>query len=102
MTTLVEIPLTPTSKTFQVTLSGVAYAMAITWRDPYAWFLDIATVTGTKMVSGIPLVAGIDLLQPYPQYQFGGQLIVVSDGDPTADPTVDNLGITSHLVFYVP
>lgn len=102
MSTFVEIPLTPTSKTFQITLAGVAYAMAVTWRDPYGWFLDIATVSGTKLVSGIPLVTGVDLLEPYPQYHFGGLLVVVSDGDPMAPPTLDNLGITSHLCFFVP
>lgn len=102
MPTLAEIPLTSVSQTFQVTLANVAYAMALNWRDPYGWFLDIATLAGVKLVSGIPLVAGIDLLQPYPQFEFGGELLVLSDGDATADPTVDNLGTTAHLVFVTP
>lgn len=98
MTTVAEIPLTPTSQTFQVTMANVPYAMAVTWRDPYGWFLDIATQAGVKLVSGLPLVAGIDLLEPYPNLEFGCSLVVLSDGDAFADPTFDNLGITSHLL----
>lgn len=102
MPTLAEIPMTPVSQTFQVTLANVPYAMAVTWRDPYGWFLDIATPAGAKLVSGIPLIAGVDLLQSYPQFEFGGEMYVITDGNPTADPTKDNLGIAAHWVFYIP
>lgn len=102
MTVIAEIPLSPSSKTFEVVLANVTYAMAVTWRDPYGWFLDIALPDGTKLLSGLPLIAAVDLLQPFPQYQFGGELFVFTDGDPTANPTVDNLGIASHLYFATP
>lgn len=102
MTVLAEIPLTPVSQTFQVTLANTTYAMAVTWRDPYGWFLDIATPQGVKLVSGLPLVAGIDLLEPYPFLGFGGSLVVLSDGDLTADPTLTSLGVTTHLCFVTP
>lgn len=102
MTTIAEIGLESVSKTFQVTLANVTYAMAVTWRDPYGWFLDLAQLDGTKLLSGLPMVSGIDLLQPYPQFEFGGALFLMTDGNLTADPTKDNLGIDCHLYFATP
>lgn len=99
MSTVREIPLSAQSQTFQITLSGKAYRLAVTWRDPYGWFLDIARVDGTALVSGIPLVTGADLLAQYAYLGIGGALVVVSDGDPDAVPTFDNLGSSAHLYY---
>ena len=101
MTTIAEIPLRG-AETFQVTLANTVYNLSVIWRDPFGWFLDIARQDGTKLVSGIPMVSGIDLLQPYPQFQFGGALVLATDGNPTADPTFDNLGTACHLYFVTP
>lgn len=102
MATVTEIPLSSQNESFQVTMANVIYRMKVTWRDPYGWFLDIANAAGTKLISGLPLVAGHNLLQPYPEFQFGCGLVVLTDGDIDADPTYTNLGLQSRLYIVVP
>lgn len=104
MTTFYEIPLTPNAQAFRVTLAGVQYRMALAWRthDVGGWFLDIFDPAGNPLVAGIPLVTGVDLLEPYPDLKFGGALYVMTDGAPTAPPTYDNLGTQAHVYFEAP
>jgi hypothetical protein len=103
MTTF-EIPLTPQSQQFLITLSGMQYQMSVTWRDAVSggWFLDIADAGGNQIVSGIPLVTGVDLLAQYAYLGINGQLWVATDGNPTAVPIYQNLGVASHLYFIAP
>jgi hypothetical protein len=54
------------------------------------------------LVSGIPLVTGVDLLAPYAYLGFGGELLVATDGNTAAVPTYANLGTGSHLYFVTP
>ena len=61
--------------------------------------MDIGDVNGNPLVSGIALVTGADLLGQYAYLGIGGQLIVMTDGDPSAIPTFTNLGIESHLYY---
>lgn len=99
--TFYEIPLSPNAQRFFITLAGVQYQMLLVYRehDLGGWFLDIATAAGVPLVSGVPLVTGVDLLEPYPDLKFGGPLYVMTDGDPSAVPTFDNLGTQSHVYF---
>lgn len=97
--TVLEIPLSAQAQTFQITLSGRAYRLAVTWREPYGWFLDIARVDGTALINGIPLVTGVDLLVQYAYLGIAGKLVVLSDGDPFAAPTFANLGTQAHLYY---
>lgn len=96
-----EIPLTPNAQTFRITLAGKQYVMALNWRthDVGGWFLDVSTSAGDPLVTAIPLVTGVDLLEPYPDMNFGGSLFVTTDGDPLAPPTYDNLGTQAHVYF---
>ncbi len=100
-----EIPLQAGNQTFLVTLGTVAYTLAIIWRDPAGYFLDIADSQGNPIVGGIPLLPGVDLLGQYAYLAIGGSpgagtLTVVSDGvDPLVAPTYDNLGTGSHLYW---
>lgn len=97
-----EIPLTAGPQTFGVSLAGVEYRLTIYWADAPGggWILDIADVNGARLVSGILMATGVDLLAPYAYLGFIGSLIVQTDHDPDALPTFANLGATSHL-FYV-
>lgn len=99
MSQVLEIPLTAQSQSFQITLSGRAYRMAVTWREPFGWFMDIALVDGTMLVAGVPLVTGVDLLAQYVYLGIPGKLVVLSDGDPFAAPAFDNLGASAHLYY---
>lgn len=103
MTIVTEIPLSPSPQTFSITLAGVSYRMTLIWREVggAGWVLDIADVAGQALVNGVPLVTGVDLLAPYPDKGFGGQLRVLTDGGVDAAPTFTNLGVTSHLYWVV-
>jgi len=99
-----EIPLSGAPETFLITLAGVQYKFTLQWRDAPqgGWVLDIADALANKIVSGIPLTTGGDLLEQYAYLGIGGELWVQTDGDPAAVPTFDNLGTTSHLYFSTP
>ena len=99
-----EIPLQPaTAQTFQVQLAGVSYNMTLKWNDPNnTWVLDIYDLTKAPMVTGVPLVAGVDLLAPYAYMNFGGKLIVNNDSSNPAPASFASLGVSTHLYFVTP
>ncbi|AMM17512.1 hypothetical protein AX768_25265 [Burkholderia sp. PAMC 28687] len=96
-----EIPLSGVPESFLIALSGVQYKLTLQWRDAPqgGWVLDIADSLANKIVSGIPLTTGADLLEQYAYLGIGGELWVQTDGDPAEVPTFENLGSTSHLYF---
>lgn len=96
MASTFEIPLTPVPQTFFVSLVGTQYQFTLQWRDPAGWFLDIADSSSNPIVSGIPLVTGVNLLHQYLYLGLGFELWVQTDAA-DAPPTYTNLGITSHL-----
>jgi hypothetical protein len=93
-----EIPLTPAPQTFLVSLVGAQYTFTLQWRDTMngGWVLDIADASGKAIVSGIPLVTGVNLLAQYAYLGLNFELWVQTDAA-DAPPTYTNLGITSHL-----
>ena len=101
MSSIQEIPLSPKPQTFAIALASVRYQMTLQWRNGIGWVLDIADVSGNALVNGMPLVTGADLLAPYPQMGFGGQLRVLTDHGVDAPPTFENLGVTGHVYFVV-
>lgn len=101
--TAYEIPLEPTPHTFAVTLAGVEYRLTVKWNERAScWVLDIATSLGAALVTGVPLVTGVDLLEQHRHLGIGGSLYAQTDDDPNAVPTFDNLGSNGHLFFVVP
>jgi hypothetical protein len=96
-----EIPTQPGRPQSQtIELAGVSYSLWIYWDVPAAlWVLDIADETGVAIVSGLPLVTGVDLLEQYAYLNIGGALVVQSDFDWRVPPTFDNLGTLGHLYF---
>jgi len=100
-----EIPLSAEPQYFNVTLGAAQYQLTLQWRKAPVgggWFLDIADGQQNRILSGIPLVTGCDLLGQYAYAGIGGELWVQSDLDAGAVPTYQNLGTTSHLYFVVP
>lgn len=97
-----EIPLSPEPQRFTVTLGGVDYRLSVQYRNAggAGWVLDIADASNQPLVSGLPLVTGVDLLGQYRHLQFGGRLWVQGAENPDDVPTYDDLGIGSH-VFWV-
>lgn len=100
MTQAFEIPLQTTPQKFSITLSAVDYNMRVLWNDiAQCWCIDIADANEVPIVSSIPLITGVDLLEPYTDLGFIGQLIALTDYDLDAPPTFENLGITGHLYW---
>lgn len=104
MTTVYEIPLSNTPQSFSITLGATQYRFRLAYLDTIegGWALDISDTDGNSIVAGIPLTTGRDLLEAYGYLGFGGELWVLTDADPDAVPTFDNLGSASHLYFQVP
>jgi hypothetical protein len=103
MSSTFEIPLTAQPQTFLVSLVGTQYQFTLQWRDATngGWVLDIADSSGNALVSGIPLVTGVDLLAQYAYLAFGFELWVQTDAA-DAPPTYTNLGTSSHLYCVTP
>ena len=95
-----EIPLIASPQTFSITLSNVDYNILIVWNTvALAWVINFYDVNQVPILTGIPLVTGVDLLLPYPDLAFGGKLFAQTDHDLTSPPTFENLGITGHLYW---
>lgn len=97
------IPLSPTPQSFNIFLAGKEYKLTVRYNAAIegGWWLDIATPdNGENIVSGIPIVTGVDLLGPYEYLGFGGHLVCYSGISDDA-PAWDNLGVENQLLFVV-
>jgi len=102
VTTPYEIPLTPAPQRFSIELNGVNYNLRIVWNTiAGVWVLDIADTDNVPLVQGIPLVTGADLLEQYQHLNFGGGIVVLTDANPDAVPTIENLGSSGRVYFVV-
>ncbi len=101
MTTYLEIPLTADPQTFTITLGGTDYRLTVQYRKAggAGWVLDIADASDNPLVSGIPLVTGVDLLAQYKHLGFQGRLWVQGAEDPDDTPTFADLGVGSKLYW---
>lgn len=97
-----KIPLQNVSQKFDITLAGRQYTIACRWNNSRqaGWFLDIDDgVTNEPIVYNMPLVTGTDLLAQYEYLGFKGSLLVFTDGNAGAVPTLEDLGSNSNLYF---
>lgn len=81
----------------QVTnLDGVAYVLGLDWVQRWQrWTLSISLSDETRLLSGIPLVSGVDLLRNH-RYDLRmpqGILTVYDAQNQKADPGLAELGI---------
>ena len=91
------VPLAGYPEAFWVELSGVSYYLVIKYDEVSGvWVMDIND-NGQRVLHGIQLVQGVDLLSPFPEMQFGGQLRMLGD-----EPTFSNLGTTALLSWMTP
>jgi hypothetical protein len=94
----VEIPLQAENQQFDIQLGGVNYKMRLQHRDCAGWILDIMHPNSEPIVSGIPLVSGVDLLAQYSYLDFDGALIFVC-ADPQNETSKEELGKSNKLYF---
>jgi len=57
--TIEEIPLTADNQQFSITLAGTTWQVRILWRGS-CWVMDLQDERGEALVSGLPLVTGVD------------------------------------------
>lgn len=96
------IPLQNVPQQFAIALAGKEYTMTCRWNSAPegGWFIDLAdATTGESIVANLPLITGADILEGLEYLNFLGELIIFTDGEDTAVPTLDNLGIESNLYF---
>ena len=99
---LYEVPLSPSPQTIKVPLGGTSYQLTFAWNQYAAcWVMDMADSNGVAVITGMPVVTGLDLLAQYAYLQIAGRLLVQTDSNPDGVPTVANLGITGRVYFVV-
>lgn len=97
------LPLTNIPQEFNINLNGRELIVICKWNDmpDGGWVVDLLDfITNESIIAGIPLVSGADLLDQYEYLELGGGLVVFTDGDQNAVPTLENLGIESN-VYYI-
>jgi hypothetical protein len=97
-----QLPLTNIPQQFEISLAGVNYILVSKWNDqPDAgWIFDLLNATdNTPIVANLPLIVGADLLSGLEYLGIQGTLVVYTDGDDFAVPTLDNLGTESNVYF---
>ncbi len=100
--TIFVLPLVNIPQTFTINLAGIDYDMTCRWNDAAdaGWVLDfVNTNTSVPVVSNIPLITGADCLAGLEYLGFNGKLIVYTDGDQNAVPTLTNLGVEVNVYF---
>lgn len=96
------IPLDNPPQKFQVALLNVNYEITVKWNDAVdaGWQFDLSNAeTNESIVAGVPMICGANCLSGLGYLGIGGLFVVETDGDPTAVPTFDNLGVNSNLYF---
>lgn len=87
---------------FRVAFVNREYEVVSRWNGALnSWVLDLYDSNRNPLIMCIPMVCGIDLLSQYGYMDFGAELWVMTDGDETAIPTIDNLGAESNLYLVV-
>lgn len=96
------IPFENIPQEFNISIDGRSLTIFQRWNEWGGWVIDISNAdTNESLIAGLPLVTGADLLEPFPELGFVGKLAVYTDGDPTATPTLDNLGQDSNVYYLV-
>jgi hypothetical protein len=96
------IPLLNVPQDFTISLNEIEYRIVTKYNDALegGWVLDMYDGDSAEpIVMNIPMVTGCDLLEQYEHLNLGGKLIVFTDGDEKAVPTLDNLGVESNIYF---
>lgn len=99
------VPLENIPKDFVITVGDRDLNVICKWNDSLdaGWMIDIRDdISNTNIICGIPLVTGVDLLEQYEYLGLGVGLVVYTNGNANAIPTLDNLGVDSNLYLVSP
>lgn len=94
------LPVSATAQSFFVQLNNVSYKLTLRWNAvAVCWIMDLADAEEVPVIQGIPIVTGTDLLAPYAYLGIGGGIVALTEGNPDAVPTFDNLGSGGDVFF---
>lgn len=99
---LFVLPLQNVPQQFEIALGGANYILTSKYNaaEEGGWTLDLQdAVTNEYLACNIPLITGANLLDGLEYLGIPGELIVFTDGDDLAVPTLENLGVESNLYF---
>lgn len=99
-----EIPLMPgTAQRVRVQLGEAFYRLSLAYieEDEGGWVLDIHDDADLRLICGLPLLPGDDLLEPYAYLGIGVRLGIYTPGDPERRPSFAGLGAETKLLFTV-
>lgn len=105
MSDIFVLPLKNVPQVFNISLGPKNLIMTCKWNDSQdaGWVMDLADQDTNELIaSNIPLITGVDILAGLQYLGFDGQLVVVTDGDINAVPTLENLGVECNVYFITP
>lgn len=89
-------------QSFTIQLGPIKYILYIQWNDrANVWTMDVtAEASGDVLVTGIPMLLGCDLWQPY--LLGNGSMIVWDENGTGADATFTDLGSRVNVYWISP
>lgn len=95
---IIEIPVSNKNQQFNIQLGGKYYRIRLVYREFCGWVADFMTQTGDTIFTGVPLVSGVDILEPYRYIGIKGGLAFYCE-NPENEKEQDELGIRNRLYF---
>jgi hypothetical protein len=86
---------------FRMDLDGTIYRLDFDWNDrDSAWYLGVATVDGTPLVTGRKIIINLPLLSRFKDPRLPpGVLVALDSASAAQDPDVDELGTRVRLLY---
>lgn len=95
---VIEIPVSNKNQQFDIQLGGGRYRIRLVYRQFCGWVADMMDQAGTDIFTGVPLVSGTDILEPYRYMGFNGSLIFVCD-ETAGELSLSEFGRKNRLYF---
>ncbi|HBH7053963.1 TPA: hypothetical protein KV183_003460 [Morganella morganii] len=95
---VIEIPVSNKNQQFDIQLDGGRYRIRLVYRQFCGWVADMMDQAGTDIFTGVPLVSGTDILEPYRYMGFNGSLIFVCD-ETAGELSLSEFGRKNRLYF---
>lgn len=89
------------SQTAQVLIEDAYYAVIWRWNErDGAWYFGLADADGERIVSGVRVVLGVNLLSAVPAGKGpDGAIVVMESGGTTAEPGLRDLGNRVQAIY---
>nr|WP_242452421.1 hypothetical protein [Morganella morganii] len=98
MMNTIEIPVSIKNQQLDIRLGGKYYRIRLVYRQFCGWVADMMDQAGTEIFTGVPLVSGMDILEPYRYMGFNGSLIFVCD-ETAGELSFSEFGRKNRLYF---